>query len=293
MKKWFMLFIPLFCIACQDSSVDKAMAPEVQVESEKMVDAKEESETDSSSNIVTEEIEYTVDDKSFTGYLAYDASVSEQRPGVLVVHEWWGHNEYARTRAVQLAQMGYTALALDMYGSGKVADHPDGAMAFMQEATKKPDELKERFLKAKEILQQQNSTDPEKIAAIGYCFGGGVVLNMAPAGVDLDGVASFHGSLEPTFSTAPGEVSTRVLVLHGGNDAMITTEQIDAFKAEMDAAGIDYEFISYPGAMHSFTNPGATEVGEKHNMPLAYNASADEQSWKKMSEFFAELWSEN
>ncbi len=120
--------------------------------------------------------------------------------------------------------------------------------------------------------------DPERIAAIGYCFGGGVVLNMARAGVDLDGVASFHGSLAPMFDAEPGEVSAQVLVLHGADDKMIPQEQVDAFKAEMEAAEVDYEFIAYPGALHSFTNPGATDAGEKYDLPMAYDADADERT---------------
>lgn len=289
MKKWLTLFIPLFCIACQDSSNNEEAAPTPEATTEEMT-AKPAAETPPASTIATEVIEYKVGDQPFTGYIAYDQSINTQRPGVLVVHEWWGHNDYARTRAVQLARMGYTAFALDMYGTGKVADHPDNAMAFMQEAIKNPESAKERFLKAMDILQQHSSTDPEKIAAIGYCFGGGVVLNMARAGVDLDGVASFHGSLEPTFSAVPGEVTTKVLVLNGADDVMVKPEQIDAFKTEMAAASIDYEFINYPGAMHSFTNPIATEVGEKYSMPLAYNESADEQSWEKLREFLTALW---
>lgn len=274
MKQWLFLFIPLLCVACQISPTNKASDTAV-------------------STIVTEEIEYSLGEQAFTGYLAYDKAITTPRPGVLVVHEWWGHNDYARTRAEQLAGLGYTALALDMYGTGKVTEHPSDAMAFMKEATKNPEAVKARFLIAKSILEQQPSTDPEKIAAIGYCFGGGVVLNMARAGVDLDGVASFHGSLAPTFSATPGEVATKVIVFNGADDSMVSSESIDAFKGEMQTAGIDFEFINYPGAKHSFTNPGATAVGEQHNMPLAYNQAADEQSWEKLQLFFAELWPEN
>ncbi|MFA7553344.1 MAG: dienelactone hydrolase family protein [Spongiibacteraceae bacterium] len=291
MKNWLLLFVPLLCIACGEppttSSAEQG-GGEVKQEasSNKLIAA----EPASTIKLVTEEINYTVDGEPFTGFLAYDEAIEGKRPGVLVVHEWWGHNEYARTRAVQLARMGYTAFSLDMYGAGKVTDHPDNAMAFMQMATKDPEQVKERFLKAKQILEQQSTVYADKIAAIGYCFGGGVVLNMARAGVDLDGVASFHGSLAATQVAAPGSVEAKVLVLNGADDTMTPAEQIEAFKTEMDAAGVDYEFINYPGAQHSFTNPGATEAGKKYNMPLAYNEQADEQSWEKLQEFLNNLW---
>ncbi len=141
----------------------------------------------------TETIEYTVDGQTFTGYLAWDDEFDQKRPpGVLVVHEWWGgHNEFAREQAEKLAASGYTAFALDMYGSGKQADHPDTAQKFMQEATSNMEQVKARFLKAKELLQNHDSVDPDRIAAQGYCFGGAVVLNMARMGVDLDGVVSY------------------------------------------------------------------------------------------------------
>lgn len=294
MKKWLIMLLPLFCLACTDSSPDSAAQESAQAKEQPAAEtATETTGEKQQSNIVTEEIEYSVDGQPFTGYLAYDEAIKTKRPGILVVHEWWGHNEYARTRAVQLAQMGYTAFALDMYGAGKVTDHPDNAQQFMQEAIKSPEQVRQRFLKAKEFLQQQPSTDPEEIAAIGYCFGGGVVLNMARAGVDLDGVASFHGSLAPMMTAKPGSIKAKILVLHGADDTLIPAEQVEAFKAEMDAAGADYQFISYPGAMHSFTNPIATSVGEKYEMPLAYNEEADEKSWSELQKFLDSLWSDN
>lgn len=242
--------------------------------------------------IVGEEIHYEVDGVPLTGYLAYDATITEPRPAVLVVHEWWGHNEYVRTRAYMLAKMGYTAFALDMYGDGKLAQHPDDAMKFMNEAISQADTARNRFVAALDLLKQQPSVDANHIAAIGYCFGGGVVLNMARMGVDLDGVASFHGSLAPVVAAQPDTVKAKVLVLHGADDSMVTAEQVDAFKKEMEAAGVDYEFISYPGAKHSFTNPGATAVGEKFNMPLAYNKEADEQSWAKLEGFLQQVFTQ-
>lgn len=290
MKKWLMLLIPVFCIACSDSatdgSADAAQSADAATPAATTVEAAKPVE------VVTEEIAYEVGGEPFTGFLAYNKNADGKRPGVLVVHEWWGHNDYARSRAKQLAEMGYVAFALDMYGAGKVADHPDNAMKFMQAATKDPELAKQRFLAAKSLLQSQAETDPDKIAAIGYCFGGGVVLNMARAGVDLDGVASFHGVLAPVTPATPGSVKAKVMVFNGAADPFVPQEQIDAFKAEMEAAGVDYEFINYPDVKHSFTNPGATAVGEKFEMPLAYDENADKDSWRKLAAFFDSLWPE-
>ena len=235
--------------------------------------------------IVTQEIPYEINRVVHTGYLAYDPAV-DKSPGILVVHEWWGYNEYARRRAEMLARLGYTAFALDMYGEGKQASHPKDAMKFSQAVMNDPELAIENFKAALEVLKEHGRTDPEHIAAIGYCFGGGVVLNMARAGIgNLDAVVSFHGSLQPVLPVAKN-VRTRLLVLNGADDPFTTAEQKDAFRKEMDAAGIRYEIVDYPGAKHSFTNPAADELGRKFNLPLAYNAEADRQSWQKMQDFF-------
>lgn len=307
MKKWLLLLTPLFCVACSDSappdsSAAAVPAPETTqvatpvtsaeqdaVEQETEA-AEQDTEAAAESRVVTEEVEYRVGDETFTGFLAYDAAVEGERPGVLVVHEWWGHNDYVRSRAVEVAELGYTALALDMYGSGKVADHPAEAQQFMEAALADPELMGERFLAAKQLLEQQSATDADRIAAIGYCFGGAVVLNMARAGVELDGVASFHGVLATEQPATPDTVAAKVLVLHGEADPLVPPEQVDAFKAEMDAAGVDYEFIGYPGVQHSFTNPGATEVGEQFDMPLEYDEEADRHSWEALQAFFESLW---
>ncbi|MDX1502884.1 MAG: dienelactone hydrolase family protein, partial [Thermoanaerobaculia bacterium] len=225
-----------------------------------------------------EEIAYEVGGVRLNGYIAWDAARKGPRPGVLVVHEWWGHNEYARMRARMLAEMGYTALAVDMYGDGKVAEHPADAEKFMTEVASRLDVLADRFTAARELLEAQPTTDPSRTAAIGYCFGGAVVLHMARLGTGLAGVASFHGDLVPRTEAAPEAARTRVLVLHGADDPFVAPESIDAFRREMAEAGIDFELIAYPGAVHSFTNPGATEIGERFDMPLAYDEAADRQS---------------
>ncbi len=242
-------------------------------------------------DVVGKEVDYTAQGVTLKGYLAYDKDIRGQRPGVLVVHEWWGLNDYARKRARMLAALGYTALAVDMYGEGKTATHPDDAGKFSSEVMKHfNDEGKARFLAAEDFLRKQTTVDPTRIAAIGYCFGGGVVLNMARQGADLKGVVSFHGMLGAVTPAEPGTVKAKILVLHGADDKFTTTEQIEAFKKEMTDARADYKFIAYPGAMHSFTNPDATEYGKKFNLPLAYNKKADEESWAEMQKFFKEIF---
>jgi dienelactone hydrolase len=230
-------------------------------------------------------VEYNAQGVVMKGYLATDENIKGKRPGVLVVHEWWGLNEYARKRARMLAELGYSALAVDMFGEGKQAMHPDDAGKFSSELMKNFDVAKARFAAAMDFLKQQPATDPARVAAIGYCFGGGVVLNLAREGVDLRGVASFHGSLKGVRPAQSGRVKAKVLVLHGADDKFVPPDQIEAFKQEMTAAGADFKFVSYPGAIHSFTNPDATEMGKKFNMPIAYNEKADKESWNEMKGF--------
>jgi len=240
--------------------------------------------------IVGKSVGYTSQGVTFRGYLAYDENLKGKRPGVLVVHEWWGLNDYARKRAQMLAELGYTALAVDMYGDGKTAMHPDDAGKFSSELMKNFDVAKVRFLTAMDFLKQQPTVDPARLAAIGYCFGGGVVLNMARQGADLKGVASFHGSLNAVKPAEPGMVKAKVLVLHGAEDKFIKPEQIEAFKKEMSEAKVDYTFISYPGAVHSFTSPDADALGKKFNMPIGYNADADKKSWDELKMFLKKIF---
>lgn len=232
--------------------------------------------------VVGKPVEYRSGDMTFKGYLAYDDALKGKRPGILVVHEWWGHNEYARKRAEMLAAQGYTALAVDMYGNGKQASHPDDAGRFAGEVKKNMGVATMRFIAADYFLQAQESVEPSQISAIGYCFGGGVVLEMARRGVDLDLVASFHGSLGTDYPAKADTVKAKVLVYNGADDPFVKAEQIDAFKAEMTKAGIDFSFTNYPGTKHSFTNPGADKFGKKFKLPLAYNKQADEKSWKSL-----------
>jgi dienelactone hydrolase len=241
-------------------------------------------------NIEGTTVEYSAKGVVMKGYLAYDKNISGKRPGVMVVHEWWGLNDYARKRACMLAEQGYAAMAIDMYGDGKQAEHPDDAGKFSSELMKNFSTAKDRFIAAMEFLKAQPMVDPNKIAAIGYCFGGGIVLNMARQGVDLRGVASFHGSLAAVAPAERGSVKAGILVLHGADDKFITREQIEAFKIEMKNAGADFRFIAYPGALHSFTNPEADEYGKKFKIPVAYNAEADKKSWKELKKFLKQIF---
>ncbi|MGH1471853.1 MAG: dienelactone hydrolase family protein [Cellvibrionaceae bacterium] len=237
-----------------------------------------------------EEVLYEVDGVQLTGYIAYDANQTEQRPGVLVVHEWWGHNEYVRTRAHMLAKMGYTAFALDMYGDGKQAGHPDDAQKFMMEVMSNMSVGEQRFSAAKKILNDHETTFPNKTAAIGYCFGGAVVLHMARQGENLQGVASFHGNLSTQTPAKPHAIKSKILVMHGADDPFVPAEQVDTFKTEMAAAVADMKFIAYPNTVHAFTNPGATALGEKFDLPLAYNLEADEKSWSELDAFLKTIF---
>lgn len=235
-----------------------------------------------------EEINYSVGDAKMTAYLAKPSAGTTVRGGLLVVHEWWGHDDYARRRADMLADLGYVALALDMYGDGKRANHPKDAKGFMMEVISNLDLGEQRFQAAYDILKSQPEMSGENVGAIGYCFGGAIVMEMARRGLPLAAVTSFHGSLGPLTPVEKGAVKAKVLVLNGADDPFIKPEQIDKFKKDMDAAGADYEFINYPGAKHAFTNPDATERGRKFNLPLEYNARVDQQSWAAMQEFLAE-----
>ncbi|HEY5999589.1 MAG TPA: dienelactone hydrolase family protein [bacterium] len=235
------------------------------------------------------EVQYASGTTTLRGYFAYDSALEGKRPGVLVVHEWWGLNDYTRRRARMLAELGYAALAVDMFGDGKTAAHPDDAGKFAGELTKDPETTKARFLAGLEFLKAQPQTDAGRIAAIGYCMGGGVVLNMARAGLDLKGVASFHGSLAPVYKAAPGGIKARLLVMHGADDTFVPPEAVAAFKQEMADAKADMTFIAYPGAKHSFTNPDADEYGKKFNLPLAYNAEADRASWEELRMFLGQV----
>jgi dienelactone hydrolase len=205
------------------------------------------------------------------------------------VHEWWGITKHVHEEARKLAAQGYTAFIADMYGDGKTADNPKDAGALSGAVRKDPAVMQSRFNAAKATLSKHPTVDAKKIAAIGFCFGGSVVLDMARAGSDLAGVAAFHAGLGAAGpQAAPGKVKAKVLVLNGADDPFIKPDSVDAFKKEFDAAKVDYRYINYPGAVHASTNPEATEKGKQFNLPLAYNADADKQSKAEMAKFLAQ-----
>jgi dienelactone hydrolase len=237
------------------------------------------------------EITYATDSTNLKGYIAYDENSNEKRPGILIVHEWWGHNDYVRERADSLAKMGYTAIAVDMYGDGKQADHPDNAGKFAQQVFSNLPEAKARFEAAMEVLKQHESVNPDQIAAIGYCFGGSVVLTMANSGYDLDAVAAFHSGV--ALPVMPNDnLKAQVLVCNGAADPFINPESVTAFKTAMDSIGADYEYISYPGVKHSFTSKAADKNGEKFNLPLEYDAEADRKSWNELQQLLNEVFNQ-
>jgi len=234
--------------------------------------------------IKTQEIDYKQGDTALHGYLAYDDAQKDKRPGVLVIHEWWGHNAHARHKAEQLAEAGYVAFALDMYGKGKVTTHPKDAQAFMQEVMKDPELMKARFQAAYDLLKKQPQVDTEKIAAIGFCFGGSVALSMARQGADLKAVGTFHAGLKvPGAAPTPGGVKAKILVQTGGADSMIPAAQVKEFQDEMQKAGASVEVKTYPNARHAFTNPDADKAGMDN---LKYDAAADKESWAELLKFF-------
>ena len=243
------------------------------------------------SEIITKEIDYVHAGVTMKGMLAYDDTIKGKRPGVLIVHEWWGHNKHARDKAKLLAEEGYVAFAVDMYGNRKNASHPDDAGKFSSAVAGDMPLAKARFEAAIDTLKAQSNVQTDKLAAMGYCFGGGIVLNMARMGVELKGVSSFHGSIATNKPAKKGDIKTRVRVFNGAADPFVKAEQIAALKDEMKNAGVDFEFVNYPGAKHSFTNPDADAAGKKFSLPLEYNAEADKDSWQKNLDFFKEIFS--
>lgn len=235
--------------------------------------------------VQSKKLTYKVGDKEHVGYLAWDDAASGPRPGVLVVHEWWGLNEYARARADQLARLGYVAFCADMYGDGKVVDHPSDAAKMAGEVRKNVDEWRKRAIAALEVLKSQPQCDRSKLAAIGYCFGGSTCLTLAYSGADLQAVATFHAALPTPTAEEAKRIKPTIQVHHGADDKFIPDAAIKAFRERLDEARVKYEFLAYPGAVHSFTVPNA----DKHGNPgMKYHSVADEQSWAAMKKLFAD-----
>ncbi len=238
------------------------------------------------------EITYYDGSTPLKGYIAYDESLTGKRPGILVIHEWWGNNDYSRMRANMLAELGYVAMAVDMYGNGLLLDNPQDAQNTANQFYTNPALMKQRMMVAYNTLIADSLVNAERIAAIGYCFGGAVVLNSASMGVPLDAVVSIHGGLTG-FKATPEMKNVNVLICHGGADPFVPQADIDNFKSEMQNMGVNYEFKVYEGATHAFSNKASTEAGKKFNMPISYNAAADSASWSDMVTFFQKYFPSN
>jgi len=242
---------------------------------------------DSRAKLHTETVEYKHGNTLLKGYLAYDDAIVGKRPGVLVVHEWWGLTDYIKGRTEQLARLGYIAFAIDMYGEGMIAKSPDeaGMLASMYRLDRQL--MRSRANAGLEVLRKQGLTDSKRIAAIGYCFGGGTVLELARSGADIAGVVSFHGSLDNPHPEDAHNVKAKILVLHGADDPYVTIEQVTAFWKEMMKTDADWQIHVYSGAVHSFTNPAS---GNDKTKGVAYDEKADRRSWEDMKLFFSEIF---
>lgn len=243
--------------------------------------------------IKTEALTYSTDNIKdslvMDGYVAWDSSVAGKRPVVLVVHEWWGMNDYIKRRVRELAGLGYLAMGVDFYGNGKRADNPTDAGNLAGAFYKDPLMAQARFDAALNVIRKNELADTGKIAAIGYCFGGTQVLNMANLGENLVGVVSFHGGLK-VVTPDKAKLKAQVLVCHGGADPFVPAEEVAQFKKQMDSVGATYRLKEYAGATHAFSNPDATATGEKFKIPIAYNPAADTASWNDMKTFFSSIF---
>lgn len=273
LTNYFFICIIVFAVSCKDNP-------------------KHDTEVKASAlpvKIKGEQVTYATDSTELVGYLAYNENATEKRPGIIIVHEWWGHNNYVRERAEMLANLGYTALAVDMYGDGKQASHPNDAGKFARSVFNNLPEAKARFDAAMKVLQAHESVAKENIAAIGYCFGGSVVLTMANSGADLDAVAAFHSGV--ALPVMPSQhLKARVLVCNGADDTFVSQESVTMFTKAMDSVNAKYEYINYPNAKHGFTSKSADDNAKEFNLPLAYNAEADTKSWAELQDLLKEVF---
>jgi dienelactone hydrolase len=240
-------------------------------------------------NIKEEAVTYTSGGVTLKGFVAYDANLPGKRPAILVVPEWWGLNEYPKMRARKLAESGYIAMAVDVFGDGKIALNPTEAQELTAAFYKDPSLANARLDAALNKIKEYKQTDSQNIAVIGYCFGGYVALNYAKLGADLKGVVSFHGG----YGGAPVDknlLKAKILVCHGANDKFSSQKDAEGFKHKLDSIGADNVLKIYPNATHAFTNPEATATGKKFNMPIEYNADADRDSWNDMKAFFVRIF---
>jgi dienelactone hydrolase len=243
--------------------------------------------TEAQAKLVTQTVTYKQDGAECQGFLAYDGAMRGKRPGVLVVHEWWGINDYAKKRAEQLAGLGYVAFAADMYGQGLTTTDPKEAAKQAGALRGNPTLFRARAQAALKVLADNPRVDPKRLAAIGYCFGGTTVLELAYAGADLAGVVSFHGGLTRPSSEEAKSIKARILVLHGADDPHVSAPDIAAFQEAMRQGGVDWQMVFYGGAVHTFTNPAA---GSNKASGVAYDERAARRSWRAMQDFFTEIF---
>ena len=235
--------------------------------------------------VQTKTIEYKQGDQVLEGYVAWDGATAGPRPGVLVVHEWTGLGDYVKMRCRKLAELGYVAFGADIYGKGvRPSQQEAGAIAGKYKKDQKL--MRDRVNAALDVLRGSPLCDPKRVAAIGYCFGGTCVLELARSGADVAGVVSFHGGLATATPADAKNIRGKVLVLHGGDDPHVSPKEVEAFEDEMRSAGVDWQFVAYGGAVHAYTNPSA---GNDNSRGAAYNATADRRSWDAMKAFFGEV----
>jgi dienelactone hydrolase len=234
----------------------------------------------------TDTLRYTIGDQDFIGFIAKPEKITSETKTIIIVHEWWGLTEYPKMRAEQLAKDGFIAFCADMFGNGATAANPEEAKKMAGPFYADPQLSYDRFMGAYNALIADPQVNKERVAAIGYCFGGNVVLNAAKMGAPVDAAVSFHGGLKGV-PAEKDKLKAAILVCHGQDDTFVPQDEVDAFKKEMADSGADFKFIAYPGATHAFTNPLATENGKKFNMPIRYNEAADKKSYADFMKFVA------
>lgn len=248
-------------------------------------------QTVSSPAIQEENTSFKVNGTEYKGYIAWDSNIKGKKPAILVIPEWWGLNDYPRMRARKLAELGYVAMAVDVFGNGKVAANPDEAQKLTAPFYKNAAMVKPILDAALGKLEENPHADPHNVAVIGYCFGGYVALNYAKLGADIKGVVTFHGG--GLTAGAPLDkklLKAAVLICQGGNDKLAPVKDAETLKHRLDSIGAKSELKIYPNATHAFTNPESTATGKKFNMPIVYNPEADKNSWNDMREFFVKIF---
>lgn len=236
-----------------------------------------------------EVISYRVDSLNMNSFVVYDENIEGKRPAILVIHEWWGLNDYAKMRARKLAELGYIAMAVDMYGNGQMGNDPDAAGKLAMPFYTNPEIAKKHFDAALENFKKNPAVDPANMAVMGYCFGGGMAVGLARMGAALKGAVSFHGNLN-IVTLNKDLLKAEILICHGNADPLVPQAEVEQFKKQMDSIGAKYVFKVYDNSTHAFTNPNATEMGEKFKLPIKYDAAADSASWSDMKEFFRRIF---